>query len=140
MIYNYPYFGFPNYLNYFSQNPYATKKETQNFQSQVSPYSSNTRYNNYEKLNTSQFYKNSYIPKNYNFQNNFKNNFHTNDNSKFKDHSVKKSNVSNAPIFNILGISLYFDDILLICVIFFLYNEEIEDSYLLLALVLLLLT
>ena len=40
----------------------------------------------------------------------------------------------------ILGIRLFYDDILLICLIFFLYSEGIQDTYLFLALVLLLLS
>lgn len=40
----------------------------------------------------------------------------------------------------IMGIKLYFDDILLICLIFFLYNENVKDTYLFLSLILLLLS
>lgn len=43
-------------------------------------------------------------------------------------------------IFEIFGIKLYFDDILLICLIFFLYNEGVQDQYLFVALILLLLS
>ena len=42
--------------------------------------------------------------------------------------------------FEILGIKLYFDDILLICLIFFLYNEGIQDQSLFISLILLLLS
>jgi hypothetical protein len=42
--------------------------------------------------------------------------------------------------FQIMGITLYFDDILLICLIFFLYSEGIEDQSLFLSLILLLLS
>lgn len=44
------------------------------------------------------------------------------------------------PIFEIFGIKLYFDDILLIALIFFLYNEGVEDNLLFVSLILLLLT
>lgn len=40
----------------------------------------------------------------------------------------------------IMGIKLYFDDILLICLIFFLYNENVKDTYLFISLILLLLS
>lgn len=43
-------------------------------------------------------------------------------------------------LFEIFGIKLYFDDILLICLIFFLYNEGVQDQYLFIALILLLLS
>lgn len=49
-----------------------------------------------------------------------------------------KSN--NDVVFEIFGIKLFFDDILLICLIFFLYNEGVQDQYLFIALVLLLLS
>ena len=41
---------------------------------------------------------------------------------------------------DIMGIRLYFDDLLLIGIIFFLYNEKIEDNYLFISLILLLLS
>lgn len=43
-------------------------------------------------------------------------------------------------LFNIFGIKLYFDDLLLICLIFFLYNEGVKDQSLFIILILLLLS
>ena len=43
-------------------------------------------------------------------------------------------------LFDLFGIKLYFDDILLVCLIFFLYNEGVKDDGLFFALILLLLT
>ena len=43
-------------------------------------------------------------------------------------------------LFEIFGLKLFYDDILLICLIFFLYQEGVEDQYLFIALVLLLLS
>lgn len=42
--------------------------------------------------------------------------------------------------FEVFGIKLFFDDILLICLIFFLYNEGVKDQYLFISLILLLLS
>lgn len=42
--------------------------------------------------------------------------------------------------FEILGLKLKFDDILLLCLIIFLYNEGVKDQFLFIALILLLLT
>ena len=42
-------------------------------------------------------------------------------------------------VFEIFGINLYFDDILIIFLIFFLYKEGVKDDYLFIALLLLLL-
>ncbi len=44
------------------------------------------------------------------------------------------------PFFEIFGLKLYFDDILIICLLFFLYKEEVHDEYLFTALILLLLS
>lgn len=43
-------------------------------------------------------------------------------------------------VFEIFGIKLHYDDILLICLIFFLYNEGVKDESLFIALILLLLS
>lgn len=100
MIYNYPFFGFPNYME-------RTKKE------------------NYAKNMRNSFYNNEKkIP--YSVHN-------------MKDYSPNNSNSNNNSFFNLFGISLNFDDVLIICIILFLFYEKTDDYYLLLALVLLLL-
>ena len=115
MISNYPYYGLPNYMNYFKNsspafnqpyihNPpsYTSKPVTQNY-TFSSPYSKNTA----KFSNQPQF-----------------------------SHS---SNVSrDSPIFNILGLNLYFDDLLILCLIFFLFSEKVNDYFLILILFLLL--
>lgn len=53
---------------------------------------------------------------------------------------ISESSDEEKPFFNLFGISLYFDDILLICLIFFLYQEGVKDQNLFLALILLLLS
>lgn len=42
--------------------------------------------------------------------------------------------------FEILGLKLHFDDLLLICLIIFLYNEGVKDQFLFISLILLLLS
>lgn len=59
--------------------------------------------------------------------------------SKYKDES-KKSNVDKENYLEILGIKLYSDDILLLCLIFFLYKEGVQDEYLFISLIMLLLS
>ena len=59
------------------------------------------------------------------------------------DNSTQNSSADkdlDSPFFNIFGINLYFDDILLISLIFFLYKEGVEDESLFVALILLLLS
>lgn len=50
------------------------------------------------------------------------------------------SETENLDYFEFFGIKLFFDDILLIFLILFLYNEGIKDQYLFIALILLLLS
>ena len=57
-----------------------------------------------------------------------------------KENCSSKSSKKEEPFFEIFGLSLYFDDILLVCLIFFLYQEGVKDEGLFLALILLLLT
>ncbi len=61
------------------------------------------------------------------------------DNSK---DSTEKRDCSDydSQVLNIMGITLHFDDILIICLLFFLYSEGVQDEMLFIALVLLLLS
>lgn len=61
-------------------------------------------------------------------------------NSNSQSKKISESSDEEKPFFNLFGISLYFDDILLICLIFFLYQEGVKDQNLFLALILLLLS
>ena len=56
--------------------------------------------------------------------------------------ATKKSSPfeTEAPIFNLFGISLHFDDLLLLGLIYFLYTEDNKDQELLMCLLLLLLS
>ena len=55
--------------------------------------------------------------------------------------NTSKDNISKDNyLFDLFGLKLYFDDILLVCLIFFLYNEGVKYEGLFLALILLLLT
>ena len=47
---------------------------------------------------------------------------------------------SSEAFFELFGLKLYFDDILIICILFFLYNEKVQDEELFICLILLLLT
>lgn len=52
----------------------------------------------------------------------------------------RSSELEDSPLFQIFGMNLYFDDILIICLIFFLYQEGVKDEGLFMALILLLLS
>ena len=62
--------------------------------------------------------------------------------SKTQKSTIKKQNSSseNPQTFTIAGITLYFDDILIICLLFFLYSEGVKDEMLFISLILLLLS
>lgn len=46
----------------------------------------------------------------------------------------------NEVLFEIFGLKIYFDDLLIICILLFLYQEGINDEYLFICLILLLLS
>lgn len=110
--------------------------------------------NNYKNPNSSQYnsktYKQANSQTNKQKGNQLKNELfqkqqfceHQTQNSKKEQKEIKSfpSISTDEPLFEIFGIKLYFDDILLVCLIFFLYNEGVQDPYLFIALILLLLS
>lgn len=61
-------------------------------------------------------------------------------NNTIKNTSQKQNSYSDEdkPIFEILGIKLFLDDIIILCVLFFLYQEKVKDEMLYIILLLLL--
>lgn len=124
MMYNSPIF--PHfYPRYYYNYPQSNAKNVNNAHSvrKKDDYNtnSNTNYHHNEKtINEKRNHNNNII---YNQENNM-------NNKKEKDDTI----------FEIFGIKLHYDDILLICLIFFLYNEGVKDEFLFIALVLLLLS
>lgn len=75
------------------------------------------------------------------------NDFHNNINSSHSNFNedtfkIDKNENNNSEdyeqFFEIFGIKLYFDDLLILALLFFLYKEEVKDSYLYIVLFLLL--
>ena len=99
------------------------------------PFFSNYRflYNNYNSNKSS---KNNTI-NSYNYSN------HNNNSNSYE---YKEKKVSTDAIetpetfFEIFGLKMYFDDILIICILYFLYTEKIKDEELFICLILLLLS
>lgn len=56
------------------------------------------------------------------------------------DTSDRNSSEKDDVLFEIFGLKIYFDDVLIICILLFLYQEGIQDEYLFIALILLLLS
>ena len=63
----------------------------------------------------------------------------TNNITNYKDTKNSSKNNENY-FFELFGLKLYFDDVLLICLIFFLYQEGVKDEELFISLILLLLS
>ncbi len=119
-MYNNPFFDFPYYRNYYSRNYYNRK-----------PISTDSKYNqNNVNLHTS--------------QENVKKNTTSMDSSSTlddsKDYDNRNCKSDSQAYINILGIELYSDDILILCILLSLYLEGVKDEMLFICLILILLT
>lgn len=113
-----------------------------NFSSYSRPKPSTNMHKN------SSFSNDKFKDSNMNYEKN-NNNFHNNINTNFS-HSdfnedtfkINKNENNNSEdydqFFEIFGIKLYFDDLLILALLFFLYKEEVKDNYLYIVLFLLL--
>lgn len=123
MMQPYPFFGFPNFRRYYHY-PYHPNVV----------HNSDSSYANKNTINPA--------PKQKNY-NHFDYNPKLNPSSQ-KNHS--SSNVENSSsqeeeqFFDFFGIKLAFDDLLILALLFFLYQEEAKDPYLYISLILLLLS
>ena len=89
-------------------------------------------YNNYKHS------QNNSITNNYNHLNKTNLEYFTSKN-KYKEKAPELNEAPEA-FFEIFGLKLYFDDILIICIIFFLYSENVQNQELFICLILLLLS
>ena len=141
MMYNFPFFPhfYPRpYYNYPQKNTAI-----------VNNFSSERSKNAYNNLHKNDIYKNSqhrsgYPSKHFNEHNALYKDRKTSHNLEPKNDlnnkTENKFSDNNDILFELFGIKLHYDDILLICLIFFLYNEGVKDEFLFIALVLLLLS
>lgn len=135
----FPYFGFPfqyPYYRYYNQNQYHSynteKKQNNDLK--------NNNFQNCDNINTEE---DTSSVENRNIA------FNTQ-----KVSSSKKNNFfslpftfdfnglsdSDSPILELFGIKLYLDDIIILCLLFLLYIEDVKDEMLFIALILLLLS
>ena len=121
-----PYFGFPNfyrrnyyYNNYYNNQHLRQPSSTINSGSNIS--SSNPNFNASVSTNNTTLVENT-------------------NKSENSDKFFNKKSPDNSCLFELFGLKLYFDDILLISLIYFLYNEGVKDEGLFIALILLLLS
>lgn len=89
------------------------------------PYSRNNFYNNYTPMPSSQPLQSPICEEKPKIENSC---------------STKKPKQEDPVWLDIFGIKLYFDDVLILSLLFFLYKEEVKDEGLFLALVLLLIS
>lgn len=149
----YPFFGPPFYRRpspYYSSNNYTynAKRETShnsgcnptyNPEHNVnynSTYRSNRNLHNYSNASNKNT-ETHYSPNVTRSQNNRDNN---NNNRLPCIDSCFEDNYFSDECFEIFGLKLHFDDILIICILFFLYQEDVKDTYLYISLILLLLS
>lgn len=150
MMYNYPFFSFPHirrypsaYSGYYRNSSFLRRNSINNNNSNnaasISPvslqrqpsyrktsnFSNTVNHSNYDTKNEKTSSKKINSSSGFSFLNNF---LHQEDRG------------DDEECFEIFGLKLYYDDILLICLIFFLYQEDVKDQNLFIALILLLLS
>ena len=142
----FPYFGFPfqyPYYRYYNQNQYHNynhSEKQQNIDLQISDNNSqNDNSQGHNNVNTEE--ASSSVQ---------------NRNSLLNTRKVSSSKINNlfslpftfdfnglsdsdSPIIEAFGIKLYLDDIIILCLLFLLYKEDVKDEMLFIALILLLL-
>lgn len=59
---------------------------------------------------------------------------------KNNENKSSRFDIDEEPFLDILGIKLYLDDLIILCLLFFLYQEGVKDEILFIALILLLLS
>ena len=122
------------YFNQYNHKVHKTNAQIQNIanvQSNLNNYTN--EYKNLSNLNKLNNFENT---------NNSENTNNFFESKLFEDRNIHNENkqTSNEFLFEILGIKIFFDDILLICILLFLYQEGINDEFLFIALILLLLS
>ena len=90
-------------------------------------------FNNYRYLYNS-------IPSKNGFSNNTSSSFNKKINFSDSTEKVSEEKEPSETFFEIFGLKLFFDDILIICILYFLYTEKIKDEELFICLILLLLS
>lgn len=148
--YFYPYNRVP--FNYINKANMTTNSNVINEKNNNSNYSSNVKHDYKNKCETD---NNSVKQNDINFNNKAK--------SSITDNSHNTANINgflnfiprnigpisinvegfenvNKPLFELLGIKLFLDDIIIICILIFLYQQKVQDESLYLILILLLLS
>ena len=142
-IFRYPFFYNPNYYNRFDNHNIYNHTENHNLRNNQHNfgYTNSNNMNKVQNNNDYNYKTSSRVHPN----SNSSYNYNSNSNSQPVDNRVSDSGKKNNSksndssenyFFELFGLKLYFDDILLICLIFFLYQEGVKDDELFLSLVL----
>lgn len=98
----------------------------------------------YAQSTNNKYHNNGSFSNNNNNNNNMNMNNNSSDNwSKHKNENENKNKSNsndNNYLFDLFGIKLYFDDILILSLLYFLYNEGVKDEMLFMSLLLLLIS
>lgn len=119
-FYKFPY---PNYYHPYYQHQHL--KTNSNFQ-----MPNNSSYSQ-EKKSSADFSKD-----------NFKNQKKSSKSQPFTAFNISNlfSSDLEEPVIEIMGIQLYLDDLMILCLLYFLYKEKVDDEFLFIELILLLLS
>ena len=130
-----PYYSYPQSTNMHINNNtiYNSRNNRESFSRDVSrhPNANNNHYQSKKNSLHNNIMKTPFVDKH---------NYYEESNDKFSKSKNSKNDDYDNEIIEILGIKLHQDDILLICLIFFLYQEGVKDEFLFIVLILLLLT
>ncbi len=137
-MYNFPFFPHFYPRPYYSYPQNANARPTQRSQNYKDEFYQDV---NNRKSDNNSHHKNTKSS----FHNNVMKTVSDSKNKNYKEYNKEFSKISknddyDNEIIEILGIKLHQDDIILICLIFFLYQEGVKDEFLFIALILLLLT
>ena len=128
-MFNFPYFGYPYHNPYYKY--YRSPNSYVNIQKNA--YTSKLTETSEENSTTSQnSIDNKAIYKEENFENDYK------ENVQRACNSLDNNNESDKPIFELFGIKLYSDDLIILAVLFLLYEQNVKDEMLYIILFLLL--
>lgn len=140
-FFRFPFFYNPSYYNRFSNYNYVSRLHNQP-NSHFSLNNGNLNISSKDgtnKNNTKNNFDNSYLINEHIVKNNSSKSNNVFNDSTNSRNQTENNNEDNY-FFEIFGLKLFFDDILLICFIFFLYQEGVKDNELFLSLILLLLS
>ena len=134
MINPYPFFGVPNFRRPHPYYSYKIPNNTnyyshKNMQKPYSPNISDKKIEENIKYSSNNVQNKNFCINDVNISQNSSNSSNTSNSSDVSDEC-----------FEIFGLKLYFDDLLIIALLFFLYQEDVKDTYLYIALILLLLS